>query len=146
METEQSQRPGRILVVDQDAWCRDFLTQVIKLLGVAEYHLATTVEEAQQALGETSFDLVITDHKLPDHRRLLDDCRQRFPAMRFIIMMHQRTHTTHFSYQERVDIVVKPLSLDEMARKIREAIHQIHRHQVEEEFRRLRQEVLRVLG
>lgn len=137
---------GRILVVDQDDWCREFLTQVIKLTGFEEFRLATTVEEAMTALQENPFDLVITDFKLPDYQVLLENCRQRFPGTRLILMVHQPNQTHQVTYVEQVEIVIKPLSLDEMARKIREAIHQKHRLRVEEELRRLKTEVFRLLG
>jgi DNA-binding response OmpR family regulator len=42
-----------------------------------------------------------------------------------------------------VDIVFKPLSLDETVRKIRHALRQKQLHQAEEDFRRLKQEALR---
>jgi hypothetical protein len=45
---------------------------------------------------------------------------------------------------EQVEVVIKPLSLDEIARKIRMAMLQKHRSQVEEDFRRLRQEAFRI--
>ena len=145
MEMRPYTHQGRILVVDQDDWCREFLTQVIKLIGFEEFRLVATVEEAMAALQENPFDLVITDFKLPDYQTLLENCRQRFPGTRFILMVHQRNQAQQVTYLEQVDIVIKPLSLDEMARKIRDAIHQKHRLRVEEELRRLKTEVFRLL-
>jgi DNA-binding NtrC family response regulator len=75
----------------------------------------------------------------------MENCRQRFPGTRFILMMHQRSQTHQVTYLEQVDIVIKPLSLDEMARKIRDAIQQKHRFRVEEEMRRLKTEIFRLL-
>jgi DNA-binding NtrC family response regulator len=143
METGKDQ--GRILVVDQDDWCREFLTRVVKLVGFEEFQLAASVEEALAALQEKTFDLVITDFKLPDFSLLLENCRQRCPATRFILMIHQRNQSQQV-YLEQVEIVIKPLSLDEMARKIREAVHQRHRLRVEEDLRRLKTEVFRLLS
>lgn len=145
METRHCSCQGRILVVDQDDWCREFLTQVIKLIGFEEFRLVATVEEAMAAFQENPFDLVITDFKLPDYQVLLENCRQRFPGTRFILMVHQRNQTHQVTYFEQVDIVIKPLSLDEMARKIREAVHLKHRLRVEEELRRIKTEVFRLL-
>ena len=136
---------GRILVVDQDDWCREFLTQVLKLIGFEDFRLTATVEEALASLQESTYDLVITDFKLPDFNLLVENLRQRFPATRFILMVHQRNQTRQITYVENMEIVIKPLSLDEMARKIREAIHQKHRSQLEEEMRRLKTEVFRLL-
>ncbi|OGP69507.1 MAG: hypothetical protein A2Y80_06105 [Deltaproteobacteria bacterium RBG_13_58_19] len=144
MWTKVTSYQGRILVVDQEDWCRQFLSQVIKLMGIAEFQLAASVEEALEALEESAFDLLITDLHLPEHARLLENCRQRFPAMRFILMTPHRSQVYHWSYVEQVEVVIKPLSLDEIARKIRAAMLQKHRSKVEEDFRRLRQEAFRI--
>jgi hypothetical protein len=42
--------------------------------------------------------------------------------------------------------VVKPLCLDEIVRKIRDAIHQKNLRRAEEEIRRLKQTAFRILG
>ncbi len=145
MELRPHACQGRILVVDQDDWCREFLTQVIKLVGFEEFRLVATVEEAMAVLQENPFDLVITDFKLPDYHVLLENCRQRSPSTRVILMVHQPNQTQQVTYVEHLEIVIKPLSLDVMARKIREAIHQKQRLRVEEEMRRLKTEVFRLL-
>ncbi|MFZ2087270.1 MAG: response regulator [Desulfobaccales bacterium] len=142
-KTGYSQYRCRILVVDQDDWCREFLSQVIKLWGFGEYHLASTVEEANSLLDQLSFDLLITDLNLPHYQQLLEDIRQRFPGMRLIGMLHQRSQVRQIIHLEQMEIVIKPLSLDEMGRKIREAILSKQRHKVEEDFLRLKKEVFR---
>jgi DNA-binding NtrC family response regulator len=135
---------ARILVVDREEWCRSFLSSVIKLLGFEEFKLVNSVAEALAALDENSFDLVITDQRQPDYQRLLESARLRHPGTRFIIMLQQRSQSHQLFYLEEVDIVYKPLSLDEISRKIRHAIHQKHLRQAEEELRRLKQEALRI--
>ncbi len=144
MHEQERGSQGRILVVDQEEWCRAFLSSVIKLLGFEECILVNTVAEALAALEENPFDLVITDHRQPDCQRLLENARLRHPATRFIIMLHQRTQHHQFFYLEQVDIVYKPLSLDEIARKIRHAMHQKNLRQAQEELRRLKQEAFRI--
>jgi DNA-binding NtrC family response regulator len=142
MKGHEKGSQARILVVDQEEWCRAFLASVIKLLGFEECKLVNTVGEALAALDENPFDLVITDQRQPDCQRLLENARLRQPGIRFIVMLHQRTHQV--VYLEHVDIVYKPLSLDEISRKIRHAIHQKHLRQAEDELRRLKQEALRM--
>ncbi len=144
MHDQERGSQARILVVDQEDWCRAFLSSVIKLLGIEDFKLVNTVAEALSLLDENPFDLVITDHRQPDYQRLLENARLRHPATRFIIMLHQRTQTHELFYLEQVDIVYKPLSLDEIARKIRHAIHQKNLRQAEEELRRMKQEALRM--
>jgi DNA-binding NtrC family response regulator len=144
MSDQERCSQGRILVVDQEEWCRAFLSSVIKLLGFVDFKLVNTVPEALAALEEGHFDLVITDHRQPDHQQLLESARLNHPAIRFIVMLHQRNLSPQFVYLEQVDIVYKPLSMDEISRKIRHAMHQKNLRQAEEELRRMRQEAFRL--
>ena len=141
--TNTVQCRGRILVVDQDDWCREFLSQVIKLWDFGEYRLATSVEEANAFLEQLSFDVLITDLNLPQYHQMIEDIRQRFPGMRLIGMLHQRSQLRNVLHLEQMEIVIKPLSLDEMARKIREAILSKQRHKVEEDIQRLKHDAFR---
>jgi DNA-binding NtrC family response regulator len=135
---------GRILVVDQEEWCRAFLSSVIKLLGVEDLTLVNTVPEALAALEEGYFDLVIIDHRQPDHQQFLESARLRHPATRFIVMLHQRNLSPQYFYLEQVEIVYKPLSMDEISRKIRHAMHQKNLRQTEEDLRRMKQQAFRI--
>ena len=144
MHDQERCSQGRILVVDQEEWCRAFLSSVIKLLGIEDFKLVNTVPEALAALEEGPFDLVITDHRQPDHQQLLENARLRHPATRFIVMLHQRNLSPQFFYLEQVDIVYKPLCMDEITRKIRHAMHQKNLRQTEEELRRMKQEAFRI--
>ena len=144
MYNQEGYSQGRILVVDQEEWCRTFLSSVIKLLGFGDLKLVNTVPEALAALEECAYDLVITDHRQPDHQQLLENARLRHPATRFIVMLHQRNLSSQLVYFEQVDIVYKPLSMDEITRKIRYAMHQKTLRQTEEELKRMRQEAFRI--
>lgn len=142
MRDREKSCQGRILVVNPEEWCRLFLSSVIKLCGIEEFKLVNTLAEALAVLEECSYDLVITDGQLPGYQRLLENARARHPYIRFITIVQQRTQ--QIFYMEQVDIVFKPLSLDETIRKIRHALHQKHLRQAEEELRRLKQEALRL--
>jgi two-component system nitrogen regulation response regulator NtrX len=144
MQDQERGSQGRILVVDQEEWCCTFLSSVIKLLGIEDFKLVNTVAEALAALEENPFDLIITDHRQPDYQLLLENARLRHPATRFIVMLRQRSLSNQFFYLEHVDIVYKPLSLDEITRKIRHAMHQKQLRQAEEELRRMKQEAFRI--
>lgn len=141
-----NRRVVRILVVDPEDWCRDFLSSVIRLCGLQEFTLVASVAEALQALEKSPFDLLITDVKLAEQQQFLESCRLRDPSMRFIFMLQQRTQTSRLTYLEHADYVFKPLSLDEIVRKIRDAIHQKNLRRAEEEIRRLKQTAFRILG
>lgn len=135
---------SRILVVDQEDWVREFLSSVIRLCGYEDFKMVNSVAEAMESLDQCSYDLIITDLKQPHHQRLLDHVRSQHPSTRFIIMVQQRAQVQHMVYYEQVDIVYKPLSLDETVRKIRHALHQKQLRQAEEEFRRLKQEAMKI--
>ena len=135
---------SRILVVDGEAWVQEFLASVIKLCGYEEFTLVNSVTEAMEAIAQCPYDLIITDLKQPQYQRLLEQVHAQHPGTRFIIMMQQRAQVQHIVYYEQVDIVFKPLSLDETVRKIRHALRQRQLRQAEEEFRRLKQEALRM--
>jgi CheY-like chemotaxis protein len=93
MKDQERGSQGRILVVDQEEWCRSFLSSVIKLLGFEDCTLVNTVAEALAALEENPFDLVITDQRQPEYQRLLDNARLRHPGIRFIVMLqHPARH------------------------------------------------------
>jgi DNA-binding NtrC family response regulator len=139
-------RRVRILVVDPEDWCREFLSTVIRLCGFKELTLVPSVAEALAALEEGAFDLLIADLQDPDYRRLLEESRQRDPGIRYIFMLPQRGQVPQVVYLEHADIVFKPLSMDDIIRKIRNAIHQKNLRQAEEEIRRLKQEAFRILG
>ena len=146
MKDRLGNRPARILVVDPEDWCRDFLTSVIRLCGLQDFTMVASVAEALQALEASAFDLLITDFSLAEQQRFLEICRHRDPTMRVIFMLQKRSVTSHMVYLEHSDYVFKPLCLDEIVRKIRDALHQKHLRRAEEELRRLKQTAFRFLG
>jgi len=146
MRAKVVERRVRILVVDSEDWCRDFLSSVMRLCGLEEFTMVASAAEALEALEESSFDLLIADLKLAQQQRLLESCRDRDPTMRFIVMLQQRSQTPRMVYLEHTDYVFKPLSLDEIVRKIRDSIHQKNLRRAEEEIRRLKQTAFRILG
>lgn len=131
-------------MVDAEAWVQEFLASVIKLCGYEEFTMVNTVTEALEAIEQCPFDLIITDLKQPQHQRLMEVVQAQHPGTRFIIMVQQRAQVQHMIYYEQVDIVFKPLGLDETVRKIRHALRQRQLRQAEDEFRRLKQEALRM--
>jgi DNA-binding NtrC family response regulator len=141
---ETTSRPKRILVVDQDEWNRDFLASVIKMLG-AELRLASSAKEASETMEETTFDLVITDLKLPESRHLLVHIKNRFPGLPLICMACQRSQMAQLNMLDHpFDIVAKPAKFDEIIRKIRNAMHRMDLKETEDEFRRLKREAFRL--
>ena len=134
----------RILVIDQDDWSRDFFSSVIKMMG-AEFKLVSTVEEANIVIEEMTFDLVITDLRLPESRHLVERCRHRFPTVRILVMAPPRIQPDPFFFLDMVDLIPKPVNFDDIIRKIRHAMHQMDLQETEEQFRRLKKEAFRLL-
>lgn len=140
---ETTSKPKRILVIDQDDWSREFLASVIKMLG-AEFRTVTSAQEASEVMEEMSFDLVITDLKLPESRHLLVHIQSRFPGMPLICMARQRSHVAQVGFLDEVEIVSKPPKFDEIIRKIRNAMHRMDLKETEDQFRRLKREAFRL--
>ena len=144
-DKQADKKRERILVLDLDDWCQQFFSSVLKMLDI-DFTLATSVEQAREAIEKDAFDLLITDLHVPESLRFLDSCRHRDPTMHFIFMMHRQGEASYqMVYQERTDIVFKPLNMDELIRKIRNAMRQKQRRQMEEELRRLKQAAFRIL-
>jgi len=144
MRVQDTECRSRILVVDQEDWAREFLSSVIKLCGYEEFTLVNSVSEALEVLDRCPYDLIIVDLKQSENQRLLEHVRSHHPGTRLLLMMQPRTQVQHIFYYEQVDIVFKPLSLDETVRKIRHALRQRQLRQAEEEFKRLKQEAMRL--
>jgi DNA-binding NtrC family response regulator len=134
----------RILVVDQDGPTREFLANIIKLLG-CEFELTASVEEALNALEKTTFDLLITDLHLPESQKLVENSVQKSPTMRAICMVRHRQVLLETYRLGGAIFIPKPFNFDDMINKIRQSIHEKNLHEVEAEFRRLRREVFRIL-
>jgi len=146
MKGKVGERQVRILVLDPEDWCRDFLSSVIRLCGLQDFKMVASVTEALEALEESAFDLLITDLAMAEQQQLLESCQDRDPTMRFIFMLQKRHAASQMIYLEHADYVFKPLSLDEIVRKIRDAVHQKNLRRAEEEIRRLKQTAFRILG
>ncbi|OPX20496.1 MAG: hypothetical protein BZ151_03525 [Desulfobacca sp. 4484_104] len=134
----------RILVVDQDGTIREFLANIIKLLG-CDSLLAESVEEARRTLEEQAFDLLITDPQLPECRKLIENCLQRLPNLRAIFMVQHRQVMAEAFHLSNTRFIPKPFNFDDMINTIRQAMRDKHLQEMEAEFRRLRRETFRIL-
>jgi two-component system response regulator FlrC len=110
---------GRILVVDDEDGIRDFLVEVLESAG-HELSAAEDGEAALRELGRTSFDLMITDLKMPGigGLALFERARALDPNLEVIVL------TAHGSVDAAVkamklgafDFLQKPLSGPEQLR------------------------------
>ncbi len=77
----------RALVVDDDAGVRELLRDVLEIANI-DADLAASGEEALAALAHGSYDIVITDFRLPgpDGLDVAAAARGRFPAVPIIVI------------------------------------------------------------
>ncbi|MFW6108174.1 MAG: sigma-54-dependent transcriptional regulator [bacterium] len=115
----------KILVVEDDDSMQDFLTTFLEREGY-EVHWASHGGIAQEAMSETTFDVVITDIIMPevDGVEVLDFVKERHPDTAVIIM------TGRSSVRQAVELIrrgaddyfKKPFDIDEMLHVIRKSL------------------------
>jgi len=114
----------RVLVVDDEI---DFLETIIKRLQARNINVsgADSGYKALEMIGEQDFDVVILDVKMPglDGIDTLREMKKKKPLMEVIML------TGHASVESGIqgmqlgafDYVMKPVALDELLEKIRQA-------------------------
>ena len=78
---------SRILIVDDERSMREFVSILLRKQGYT-VELATSGEEAVEALDQQDFDLVLTDLKMPGISGLevLEHAKRRDPSTQVILM------------------------------------------------------------
>jgi DNA-binding NtrC family response regulator len=110
-------KPPLILIIDDEPLMRLSITDALKAVGY-EVRAAASGHEGMALLNKESFDVVITDLRLPgaDGLTLLQACKQRSPRTEVIVI------TAHGSVDSAVeamklgayDYITKPFSMDEL--------------------------------
>ncbi len=106
-----------VLIIDDEPLMRLSMLDALKAVGY-DVHAAATGQEGQAILSASTFDIVITDLRLPgsDGLSLLQVCKQRSPRSEVILI------TAHGSVETAVeamklgayDYVTKPFGMDEL--------------------------------
>lgn len=121
---------GRILVVDDEVALTFFLQQTLLAKNAERYTVqtATSGKEALRHLQDQSYDLLITDQKMPgmDGLQLIAAARQIAPQLRVILMtaydsaevMEQAQKLRVFRY------ITKPFYVDDLRQAVREALEE----------------------
>ena len=108
---------GHILIVDDEASVRDWLTIYLKRAGHS-YRTAANGAEALVALKEEMFDLVITDLKMPKVSGLdvLRAVKTRSPLTEVVVITAFATPETAIEAMKAgaYDYLTKPFKIDEM--------------------------------
>jgi DNA-binding NtrC family response regulator len=130
---------GRLLVVDDEEPQR---TMLASILGRAGFEVVTAANgsHALERMNEASFELLLTDQRMPvmDGLELLEQSRRLQPRMPVVLMTAYGTVSTAVEAMKRgaVDYLTKPFERDELLLVIEKALRQ----------RRLEDEVVSLRG
>jgi len=125
--SNESRRRGRLLVVDDEEPQRLMLSSI---LGRAGYQVSTAADgrRALAQLGESAFDLLLTDQRMPemDGLELLERARQLRPGLPIVLMTAFGTVSTAVEAMKRgaADYLTKPFERDELLLVVEKAIRQ----------------------
>lgn len=120
---------SRILIVDDERSMREFVSILLRKQGYT-VELATSGEEAVEALDQQDFDLVLTDLKMPGISGLevLEHAKRRDPSTQVILMTAYATSDTAVQAMKRGarDYVTKPFKVDELLVQVEKALEVRH--------------------
>jgi DNA-binding response OmpR family regulator len=116
----------KVLLVDDEEELVTTLAERLNLRGL-EAQWATSAEEALSRLQTQAFDIAVLDVKMPkvDGLLLKKQMQERCPAMKFIFVTGHGSSQDFESGASEVGAdyyLVKPLKIDDLIAKIKEAI------------------------
>ena len=122
---------SRILVVDDEKEIRGFLNRALTRMGGFQVELAESGEEALQKIEKESFDLILTDLKMPkmDGLQLISEIGKSKPETLTMMMTGHGTIDSALEAMKRgaSDYLMKPLNLDELMVRIRKVLDEKQR-------------------
>lgn len=122
---QQPVAPGHILVVDDEPNICRLLQRYLGRLGY-QVDTAGTVPAALEMLAARSYDLVLTDLRLPGPSglELLVEVRSRCPGTRTILMSaHADIHAASAAIERGVDqLIVKPFELEDLRSRVEDSL------------------------
>jgi two-component system sensor histidine kinase EvgS len=119
--------PAMILLVEDDDMVRGMITQMLKTIGYSVMAAATPGEALSLCeKGDTTVDLVITDVVMPvmNGRELRDKLRVVRPEIKVLFVSGYTSNVVvhHGILEEGVHFLQKPFSMNDLSRKISEAL------------------------
>jgi PAS domain S-box-containing protein len=119
--------PAMILLVEDDDMVRGMITQMLKAIGYSVMAAATPGEALSLCeKGDTTVDLVITDVVMPvmNGRELRDKLRVVRPEIKVLFVSGYTSNVVvhHGILEEGVHFLQKPFSMNDLSRKISEAL------------------------
>jgi two-component system response regulator PilR (NtrC family) len=116
---------NQVLVVDDEADIRELLSMTLSRMGL-EAHCAATTGEAFALLETNSYDLCLTDMRLPDGDGLgvLDHVAKHYPSVPVaVITAHGSTENAVAALKAGAfDYLAKPVSLNQLRTLVRSAL------------------------
>ncbi|PTV69082.1 response regulator [Agrobacterium sp. 33MFTa1.1] len=116
---------AKILITEDEDALRSFVARALRLDG-HETHEAVDGEQGLEKLQETSFDLLLSDIRMPvmDGIELAHRAAESFPAMRILLMTgyaEQRERADDLA-TKIVDVVSKPFALPDIRKAVARAL------------------------
>jgi two-component system response regulator PilR (NtrC family) len=116
---------SQVLVVDDEADIRELLSMTLARMGL-EAHCAARTSEAYALLAKNSYDLCLTDMRLPDGDGLavVDHVAKHYPSLPVaVITAHGSTENAVAALKAGAfDYLPKPVSLDQLRMLVRSAL------------------------
>jgi two-component system response regulator PilR (NtrC family) len=116
---------SQVLVVDDEADIRELLSMTLARMGL-EAHCAANTSEAYALLAQNSYDLCLTDMRLPDGDGLtvVDYIAKHHPSLPVaVITAHGSTENAVAALKAGAfDYLAKPVSLDQLRTLVRSAL------------------------
>lgn len=110
-------KPFSVLIIDDEPLMRLSMLDALKAVGFGA-QAASTGDEGREILGKETFDIVVTDLRLPgiDGLDLLQICKQRSPRTEVIVITAHGSVDTAVEAMKRgaYDYIIKPFSMDEL--------------------------------
>jgi signal transduction histidine kinase len=122
---------NKILIVDDEKDIRELLVRVLSRIGGFQVELAENGDDALQKLSKDSYDLVLTDLKMPkvDGLQLVDEIARVKPETLTVLMTGHGSIDSALEAMKRgaSDYLTKPLNLDELILRLRKVVEQKQR-------------------
>jgi signal transduction histidine kinase len=122
---------NKLLIVDDEKEIRDLLVKALSRLGGFHVELAENGEEALHKISGNSYDLVLTDLKMPkvDGLQLVDEIAKIKPGVLTVLMTGHGSVDSALEAMKRgaSDYLTKPLNLDELIIRLRKVLEEKQR-------------------
>ena len=136
---QESMKGGKILIVDDEAYLVDLMKEILQSDGNLDIATATSGPEALQLLNTDTFDLVITDIRMPETNGMdiYDFLCTRNMEKRVIMVTADpySSDVTKFLKKNKVEYMRKPFQLMEFKKKVLDKLFEKNENKYENQRR-----------